>query len=140
MKKTYVLLLSVFLISCSLSDDATNLSFVRLAVETATPPESGTVNNRLQIPLTYFRPTSCHFVEGFEIIDEDRVKNIFTFTLVASFIEQNNCQELASEEQPVLFDFFPITTDTYIFRFWQGTDANGNDQYLTVEVPVEAAN
>jgi len=37
----------------------------------------------------------------------------------------------------VSFDFKVIYTGTYVFKFWQGKDVNGNDLYYIVEVPVE---
>jgi hypothetical protein len=34
------------------------------------------------------------------------------------------------------FNFIVTSNGTYIFKFWQGEDDNGNDLYYIVEVPV----
>lgn len=137
MKKIFALFLIVFLTSCSLGDEDTNFAFVRLGVESAEVPESVTVNTPLQISLTFLRPSTCHFVEGFEPLGEDLANNTFTFALVASFIEQSTCQDLVAEESQALFDFIPSTTGLLTFRFWQGVDENGEDEFLTLELLVE---
>ena len=38
--------------------------------------------------------------------------------------------------EEVTFNFMVTGNGSYIFKFWQGEYANGDDQYLTIEVPV----
>ena len=133
MKKLFALmLLAVIISSCSL-DDGTNFHFEAVPATGATLPDSFQLDETYEIKVQYVRPTSCHFFEGYDY--RKTGTNERTITLVTSVFDDPNCREL-DEELEVSFDFIVINTGTYTFRFWQGKDANGNDTYLTYEVPV----
>jgi hypothetical protein len=34
------------------------------------------------------------------------------------------------------FNFYVTNTGNYIFKFWTGEDANGNDTFLEYDIPV----
>ena len=50
-------------------------------------------------------------------------------------IDNSTCAE-DPEEVTVHFDFHVTSNETYIFKFYQGEDEQGTDQYYIVEVPV----
>ena len=50
--------------------------------------------------------------------------------------ENDNCETLDNVLEEATFNFIVTSNGSYIFKFWQGEDANGDDQYLTIEVPV----
>ena len=61
--------------------------------------------------------------------------------ILLKFIEENDgliCEPLNEELEWRVFNFECTKNfGSYIFQFWQGQDSNGNDTYLTYEVPVE---
>lgn len=136
MRRVFALFLVVVTASCSLSDEDTNFEFVRLSVESAEAPESVFINVPFEIQVNYLRPTDCHFVEGFELLSVDESINTFTYALIGSFIDQNACQVPESNELQIGLDFVISIPGSYIFRFWQGTDDEGQDQFLTLQIPV----
>jgi hypothetical protein len=50
--------------------------------------------------------------------------------------ENDNCETLDNVTEDATFNFIVTSNGSYIFKFWQGEDENGEDQYLTIEVPV----
>ncbi|XLS29345.1 hypothetical protein ACJD0Z_00655 [Flavobacteriaceae bacterium M23B6Z8] len=133
MKKIFALFLLIAAISsCSLDDDA-NFHFEAVPVTGATLPESFELNETYEIKVNYIRPNNCYFFEGFDYVRTD--ENERTVTLITSVFDERGCTQDAQEVE-VSFDFIVLNTGTYTFRFWQGTDANGDPDYLIVEVPV----
>ena len=47
------------------------------------------------------------------------------------------CETLENELVENTFNFKVTSNGSYIFKFWQGEDEAGEDQYLTIEIPVE---
>lgn len=133
MKKIFALFLLIAIASsCSLDDDA-NFHFEAVPATNATLPESFELNETYEIKVNYVRPNNCYFFEGFDYLRTD--ENERTVTLITSVFDDRGCTE-ASQEVEVSFDFIVLNTGTYTFRFWRGTDANGDPDYLIVEVPV----
>ncbi|MCB0374809.1 MAG: hypothetical protein KDD04_02720, partial [Sinomicrobium sp.] len=62
--------------------------------------------------------------------------NETTVFLIASVFNDQPCQELNVEAE-ASFEFRPETAGDYVFRFWQGKNAEGDDIYYVVDVPVE---
>jgi len=118
MRKLFAFFLVAVLYSCNVSDDGTNFSFVKLGVEPVESIESASVNIPFQIPLTYSRPSNCHFTEGFIILEEDIENNTFTFALTATFIEEENCETLLPEKSEISFPF--VAKNTRDFKFYSG--------------------
>ena len=42
----------------------------------------------------------------------------------------------ADAEASYTFNFYVTSNGSYIFKFYQGEDTNGQDVFLTIEVPV----
>ncbi|NAS31687.1 hypothetical protein GTQ40_11940 [Flavobacteriaceae bacterium R38] len=137
MRKLFAFFLVAILFSCNVSDDGTNFDVVKLGVEPGKPIASASVNIPFQIPLTYSRPSSCHFTDGFIILDEDIENNTFTFALAATFIQEENCETLVTEKSQISFPFVAKNTGNFKFLFWKGEDENGLDEFLTIEVTVK---
>lgn len=133
MKNVFVFLLFVLIFSCSTDDGSEPVSFVILPVEDAFVPTEFERNETYDINLDYLRPTSCH---GFKDIYYKSESNERTVAVIANYFQgNNNCTEIDSLTE-TSFRFKATTEDLYIFKFWQGTDENGEDQYMIVEVPV----
>ncbi|WP_340076083.1 hypothetical protein [Leptobacterium sp. I13] len=135
MKKIILLFaVIVVIISCDLNDDNRNFSFEAIPISTATLPEFFELGETYEILLTYFRPTTCHFFEGFDFVRGEN--NLRTVAIINSVLEDDTCEEFIDEQIEVSFDFFVVNEGVYTFRFWQGIDENGDPVYLILEVPV----
>lgn len=136
MKKVLVVLgfLSIFAFSsCSVEDDL-ELRFEPLRVTDVNFPADLEANETYKVDVTYVRPSSCHYFEGFDY--ESTGETQTTVFLIASVLDEQPCQELHVEAE-TSFDFNPENGGVYIFRFWQGKDENGNDIYYTIDVLVD---
>tara|TARA_B100001971_G_C18059910_1_gene467362 strand:+ start:105 stop:560 length:456 start_codon:yes stop_codon:yes gene_type:complete len=136
--KKYVFLLLVFALSitsCSLDDDDSSDYYLEvLPIENVDIPEQFIHGEVYEITMTYTRPTSCYQFNDFiyQIDGQTRtvaiVNTVYTGD-IANCIDEN-------EEVTVSFDFMASGTETYLFKFFQGEDAQGVDQYYIIEVPV----
>ena len=111
------------------------LVLVRIPVTGATPPDAVSLNLPFRIQLDYLRPSTCHFIEGIDLISADSENNIFTFTLVASLVDRDDCADLSDDARQIPFEFVATAGGVYTFRFFQGT-VDGEDQFLEVEIPI----
>ncbi|MUU79013.1 hypothetical protein [Winogradskyella endarachnes] len=136
--KKFALLAVIFILtftSCSL-DDTVNDSFILevLPIESVEMPEYFVHGETYEIFVTYTKPNSCYYFNDFiyEIDGHER-----TIAVVNTVYETNtlNC-EGDPEQVSVNFDFTVSGTETYLFKFYQGEDNYGEDQYYLVEVPV----
>lgn len=134
MKKFALLAIIVILsfTSCSI-DDGGYQSFTLevLPIESVEMPEYFVQGETYEIFVTYTKPNSCFFFNDFiyEINGHER-----TVAVVTTVYDTNCVGE--PEEVSVNFDFTVSGTETYLFKFYQGEDDYGEDQYYLVEVPV----
>ena len=141
MRKIFVSFLVVVLTlfgisSCSINDDGEeNFYFETLEAINADFPETFKQGDVYRIKVTFVRPTSCHFFEGFEFIKNDETER--TIFGVATAFSGNDCQNLDDGTIENFFDFEVLYSDTYTFKLWTGQNNNGEDEYLIIEVPVE---
>ncbi|MDI1254759.1 MAG: hypothetical protein PSV16_01550 [Flavobacterium sp.] len=137
MKKIVLLLLSVFALNaCSINDDEPKLHFEVLPVEGYTVPESFTSGQTYEIKATYFRPTDCYFLEGLYFEKEGDTR---TIGFQCSVMENSNCQPLDYQNPyEVKFNFQVLNAagTSYTFKFYKGEDANGNNLFDEVVIPV----
>ena len=133
--KKLVLLLSLLFVfnSCSL-DDEPNVEYVILPVESVEMPVNFNVNVINQIKIKYRRPTTCHLYDGL-YYNYEGITRIVAINAVK--LKSNTCEN-AIEEGPyeVILDFKPTESQTYLFKFWTGTNASGVDEYLEYEAIV----
>ena len=134
MKKFFVLCLTVLLFaSCSINDDGPNFSFEILPVDSVEIPDEFTLGETYPITVSYLRPSTCHTFKEFYYLKEN---NIRTVAPINYLFERNDCETLENELVEATFNFIVTSNGSYIFKFWQGEDTDGEDQYLTIEVPV----
>ena len=133
MKKLVVLFLTFIVFACSTDDDFETTYFELLPIEEAVVPTEFERGEVYDILVKYLRPTSCH---GFNDIYYMSESNERTVAVVATFFQGNyTCTDIDALTE-ASFRFKATTEDSYIFKFWQGEDENGEDQYMIVEVPV----
>jgi hypothetical protein len=128
-----VCLMFMLLISCSLDDDATRYSFEVLPVESVNIPDEFQLGEIYPITVSYFRPSSCYGFKEFYYLKENNERTVAPITFV---FDRNDCETLEDELVEASFNFKVTSNGSYIFKFWQGDDTNGEAQYLTIEVPV----
>tara|TARA_R110002050_G_scaffold293182_1_gene449393 strand:- start:64733 stop:65140 length:408 start_codon:yes stop_codon:yes gene_type:complete len=133
MKRLLVLCLTLVLASCSVDNDGANYSFEVLPVESVDIPDAFELGETYPITVSYFRPSTCHSFKEFYYFKENNIRTVAPINFV---FEDNNCNDLEDVLVDETFNFIVTSNGSYIFKFWQGEDTNGEDQYLTIEVPV----
>ncbi|HIC30907.1 MAG TPA: hypothetical protein EYO76_03230 [Flavobacteriaceae bacterium] len=97
-------------------------------------PDYFTYGETHEITISYIRPTSCYAFNDIYYLKENNTRTVAVISSV--YDNQTNCSEI-QQEVNTTFTVEAIQEENYIFNFWQGEDSNGNDMYLTIEVPVE---
>lgn len=138
MKKLFFIfvVLGLFLhtVSCSLNDDSPNFHFKPLPITSAIVPDTFELNETYQITVSYTIPDGCTTFGGWDITKSDTTtRNVVLFGRV--FTDEETCTTLAQEAQ-ASFDFICLYEEPYTFRFWQGENENGEQEYFEVVVPV----
>lgn len=133
MNKLLVCLFAFIILSCSVGDDTDTTYFEVLPVETATVPDEFVRGETHEIRMTYIRPTTCHAYNDIYYVPEANERSVAIVTTV--FSGNGNCVS-SGDELEASFEFKATTEDSYVFKFWQGEDENGEDQFLIIEVPV----
>ncbi|MFN7045683.1 MAG: hypothetical protein ACK4M1_10855 [Flavobacterium sp.] len=133
MKKFFLILSVLFVLSSCNLDDEPKSEYVLMPVESVEMPASGfNINEVNYIKIRYRRPTTCHLFDNF-YVDKDGYTS--TIAIRAVKLNENNCED-ASEEGPyeIEFAFKPTTLETYTLKFWTGTNDQGENQYIIEEV------
>ena len=136
MSKKIISLLALFFIlnSCS-PDDDTQYSFKLMPIESVDIPAEFTLGETYPITVHYTVPTSCYY---FSSLYYDKDLNIRTIAIENAIAQRNNCQDLSAADgaNTHTFNFYVTSNGSYIFKFYQGKDDQGNDIFLEYEVPV----
>lgn len=127
------ILVLAFLSSCSI-DDGTNpeFSFEFMPVESVIMPEEFVYGETYAIGVSYIKPNSCYQFNDFAYEIDD---NEFIVAIVNIVYEDVVCNG-EPVLNTVLFNFTANSTETYVFKFFQGEDETGVDEYHIIEVPV----
>ncbi|RAJ17951.1 hypothetical protein [Olleya aquimaris] len=134
MKKLFTAIITlIVLVSCSLDKNPPLTYLEPVSVISATMPESFTYGETYQIEFTYLRPSDCHV---FHDIYSVRTDNVITIAVINSVTDNGNCQTINAITNNS-FEFLASDTGSYTFKFWQGETDDGEDIYLTMEVPIE---
>lgn len=128
----YCALLCVFA-SCSLGDDnSQNFHFEFLPIESVDIPDEFILGETYPITVYYNKPSSCYVFNDFYYVSE---LNERTIAVINTVYDDQVCTQ-AIEPANATFNFVVTSNGTYVFKFWQGEDDNGEDVYYIVEVPV----
>lgn len=135
MKKNLLFCLTlIFFSSCSLNNDNTGFSVEVLAVNSVDIPEAFELGETYPITISYLKPTSCHAFKEFYYLKENNER---TVAPINYFFQNNNCENLEKDNlTESTFNFKVTSNGSYVFKFWQGKDTNGESQFLIIEVPV----
>ena len=136
MSKKIIPLLALFFIlnSCSPGDD-TQYSFKLMPIESVDIPAEFTLGETYPITVHYTAPTSCYYFSSFYY---DKDLNIRIIAIENAIAQRNNCQDLSAADgaSTYTFNFYVTSNGSYIFKFYQGKDDQGNNIFLEYEVPV----
>lgn|SRR5690606_4747552 len=131
---TYVLV-ALFFVSCGVPDDTIDFYHEFMPVDSVEIPEELHVNETYQIVMSYTRPSDCYVFSDIYYVYESPFER--TVSIICKVYNNNeNCDPLTYPAYDAIFNFTPTNTGTYVFNFWQGLDDNGENLFLTVEVPV----
>ncbi len=133
--KNFLAILSLFFVlsSCSIEGDRPNFHTAILPITSVELPQEFVLGETYQIKVWYQKPSNCHSFNGFYY---DKYLNERTVAVLNLVTENNDCQPLTDVIVEASFDFYVTSNGSYIFKFWQGEDVNGQDIFYEVEVPV----
>lgn len=133
MKKIILLLSVVFLFNSCSPDDSISYRFELLPIESVDLPAEFELGETYTITYRYYRPTTCYNDDG---IYYEKDLNVRIFAARNIVINPGNCQPLDMVLVEKTFNFYVTSNGSYIFKFWNGEDANGDNIYLEYEIPV----
>lgn len=118
--------------SCSLDDNNPNFSIATLAIKEAIVPEAFEFGQVYNITVFYDLPDDCHsFYDLFYQYDGSS-----RIVAINSIVRNDiSCAEVITEKE-FTFAVEASQQEDYTFKFWKGTDSNGNDIFDEVIVPV----
>jgi len=122
------------LFSCSLGDDDnnSNLSLKTLPIQEAVVPDSFDLGQSFEITIFYDLPDGCHSFYSLFYQHEGTSRIV----AVNSLVEDAATCTLAIIEKEFTFTVNATQAEDYTFKFWKGTDSNGDDIFEEVIVPV----
>lgn len=127
----FVLFTIVILVSCS-SDDASSYHYELLPIEDAIVPDEFEYGKIYNINVKYIQPDDCYVYSDvlYEYNYDER-----NIAVISTVLDDKVCSPTDFEDE-MSFKVHALQTSTYIFKFWQGDDDDGNPIYLIKEVPV----
>ncbi|RZS99192.1 hypothetical protein [Aquimarina brevivitae] len=136
-RTTFLLLLFVMLgVSSCFDDDAdgTRFYYELIPIEAVDIPNQFVSGETYTITTSYYRPSTCHSFSGY---DYNRIGNERTVSVVNVVVDRMNCEDIEPTRfTEASFDFFVGDESAYVFRFWNGRNDEGENEFITIEVPV----
>ncbi len=131
--KKLILLVSILFLFNSCQLDENNFSVEILPVHNVEIPSEFVLGEVYQITMEYYRPSNCHSPYG---VYYEKDLNVRTCAVQNLVEERGNCAPVENILVRETFNFHVTNTGNYVFKFWTGTDDNGEDTFLIYDVPV----
>ena len=130
----FVFFSSLFLTSCA-NDDEIAFFYERVPIDGVEVPEQFFRNQEVALKISYKRPSDCYSFNNFNY---ESLANQRTVTVINVVVENDSVCKGLSEKKivEVPLNFRVGNEESYVFRFWQGEDEDGDDQYKIIEIPV----
>ena len=140
MRKLIFAGLFLSLLGCSTDDPLVDEFYFEILpiIEVIDMPTSVNFNDVYTVHYTYTLPTTCHSYEDLYYLTSGTERTVAVVSRVINEVNGAICEDII-DPQPIQgsFNFHVLNNNgTYIFKFWQGTDENGQDEYLVYEVPI----
>lgn len=140
MKKLFLILVALATVGCS-TDDVTPQEYTLeiLPIRTVIDmPQTVNYNDSYVVNYTYYLPTNCHTFSDLYYLTEGAERTVAVISRRINPDGDVICEDLPYEEIQGSFTFHVLNnTGTYIFKFWQGLNEFGQDEYLVYEIPIE---
>lgn len=124
---------SASLVSCSNDNDDHDYHLEYVSVKSADVPDEFDYGNTYEIEITIDLKNSCHFFYGqFDYFYDEDTRLIYP---IVHIDDEVGCNPIITEKTFKI----PIKItqkEPYILKFYQGEDEDGDDTFLTIEVPV----
>lgn len=135
MKRIISLFAVFFLLNSCTPEPDTQYLFELRSIESVDIPTEFTLGQTYPITVHYTVPTSCYY---FSSLYYDKNLNVRTIAVETAVAQTNNCHDLTPAEgaSTYTFNFYVTSNGSYIFKFYQGKDANGENVFLEYEIPV----
>lgn len=135
MKKYYyiILLLAISFYSCDIGDGDEQFQFEVMPITSVQMPDEFVLANTYEISISYNRPSECYEFNDFIYSVNGAERSIAVVNTV--YTSDSGCSG-SPEIVSVDFNFTVTSSETHIFKFFQGTDQDGTDLYHIVEIPV----
>ncbi|WP_159433491.1 hypothetical protein [Flavobacterium cucumis] len=117
--------------SCELDDPSFTVDV--LPVASVEMPTEFVLGETYQITMKYFKPTNCHTSYGIYYEKDLNTRVCAIKNLVEN---RSNCAPIVNVLVEETFNFHVTNTGNYIFKFWTGTDDEGNDTFIIHDIPV----
>ncbi len=131
-KKILIITIVIFtLFSCSLDDDS-SFRISTLPIKEAIVPDSFEFGQFYDITVYYDLPDGCHSFYNL-FYQHDGASRIVA---INSLVDTESACTLAIIEKEYTFSVEATQEEDYTFKFWKGTDNNGDDIFVEVIVPV----
>ena len=120
--------------SCDVGEDTnSDYNFKLVAIDSVDVPDHFILGETKPLKLYYKRPSTCHFFNGFYY---EKNLNTRTVAIQMAVFNASNCEPLEEELAEASLDFYVSNSGTYIFKFFTGVDAAGQNTFLEYEIPV----
>jgi len=130
--KRYLLLFLTIATLLSCNDNEDDYHFEYIPVVSADVPSEFTHGQTYRLKVTYQIPNSCFSIYSYDYLYNDTERMIAPIALAN---DSQTCDD-NSYEGVFHINVEALQTEPYIFKFWQGIDAQGDPIYLIIEVPV----
>lgn len=133
MKRCILILLTIISFSaCSTDNDVPNYYFEYIEITEVDIPSEFILDETYEITISYTLPNNCYQFYHYDYIYEDTSRIIGAIAIVN---DDTTCVQSTIDGEFII-NVVARQSEPYIFKFWQGEDNQGVNQYLIVEVPV----
>jgi hypothetical protein len=132
MKKITLLFFGLLVFYSCLNNDEPNFTYGFLPIDEVETPTNFTFGETSTITIKYTLPDGCYSFNNlyYEYNDTDRIVAVRSLVLL-----DDNCPAGTIQEE-YKFDVTATQKEDYVFKFWKGTDNQGENIYEEVIVPV----
>ena len=97
---------------------------------------SGGTGKRMQTATEPSASPTLNFTQFDDVVYYEKDLNVRTCAVRNLVEERGNCAPVENILVRETFNFHVTNTGNYVFKFWTGTDSEGNDTFITHDVPV----